>query len=242
MDPITLHFSVFQASSSSQGRQSVQVDDPKSKTIGSLKRELFSDALEAQRSVRFIAGGKILEDSSLLASCNLGRESHICVSISDQTPRSSPTLAPAAEPAEVAPEELNVQDWWPSIHRLAGFAALISSAVFFYFAWHKRRQLPMQLTQALCIGAAVWVYLLLFHAVPCACQVLAGGFAAPKVSSAPASQQRAARAHAESSSSPAATLTDQATVLVGSSSAHGSTSTAAPRTRAPSTATPSLQL
>lgn len=241
MDPITLHFSVFQASSSSQGRQSVQVDDPKSKTIGALKKELFSDALEAQRSVRFIAGGKILQDSSLLASCNLGRESHICVSISDQTPRSSPTLAPAAEPAEVAPEELKVEDWWPSIQRLAGFAALISSAVFFYFAWHKRRQLPMQLTQALCIGAAVWVYLLLFHAAPCACEVLAGGFAAPKVSSATASPQRAARAQAESSS-PAATLTDQATVLVGSSSAHGSTSTAAPRSRAPSAATPSLQL
>eukprot|EP00930_Biecheleria_cincta_P039047 TRINITY_DN26854_c0_g1_i2.p1 TRINITY_DN26854_c0_g1~~TRINITY_DN26854_c0_g1_i2.p1 ORF type:complete len:242 (+),score=46.75 TRINITY_DN26854_c0_g1_i2:81-806(+) len=241
MDPITLHFSVFQASCSSQGRQSLQVDDPRSKTIGALKRELFSDALEAQRSVRFIAGGKILEDSSLLASYNLGRESHICVSISDQTPRLSPTLAPAAEPVEVAPEDVNVEDWWPSIHRFAGFAALISSAVCFYCAWHKRRQLSIQLTQALCIGAAVWVYLLLFHAVPCACQVLAGGFGAPKVSLAPASTQRAARSQAQSSS-PAATLTDQATVLVGSSSAHGSTSTAAPRTRAPSAAAPSLQL
>eukprot|EP00931_Biecheleriopsis_adriatica_P087344 TRINITY_DN61831_c0_g1_i1.p1 TRINITY_DN61831_c0_g1~~TRINITY_DN61831_c0_g1_i1.p1 ORF type:complete len:243 (+),score=51.24 TRINITY_DN61831_c0_g1_i1:170-898(+) len=182
MDPITLHFNIFQAGSSDQGRRSLQVDDPRGKTVGSLKRQLFSDALEAQRSVRFIASGRVLEDTSLLENCNLGRESHICVSINERSSQSlpsSPQLAPKTEPVarELSgrlPEACEQQDWSLLFSRLAGFAAMVGSGVLFFCAWKRRRQMPMNMTQLICIAAAVWVYLLLFHATPIAFQVAAG--------------------------------------------------------------------
>jgi len=237
MDPIKLHFNIFQAGSSSQGSQSLQVDNPQSETVGTLKRKLFADALESQRSVRFIAGGKILQDASLLADCKLGRESHICVSISDQasSPPSSPALPPAAEPVEVAMGEVKPQDRWLVLYRVSCLLALACSALFFYFAWQKRRQLRVHVTQFLCIAMAVWVYLVLFYALPCACQVLAGSFGSKISSVSLVSRARPAEGHA----GPAATATDQATALAASSTPH---STTRARTLSAAAATPTLQL
>lgn len=241
MDPIKLHFNIFQAGSSSHGSQSLQVDNPQSETVGMLKRKLFADALESQRSVRFIAGGKILQDASLLADCNLGKESHICVSISDQilstpsSPAGSPALPPAAEPMEVAAEEVKPQIRWLVLYRVACLLALACSAVFFYFAWQRRRQLRVHVTQFLCIAMAVWVYVFLFHALPFACQVLAGSLGSKDSSVPLVSRARPAQAQA----GPAAAATDQATVLAASSTAE---STTRARTLSAAAATPTLQL
>ncbi|CAL1161403.1 unnamed protein product [Cladocopium goreaui] len=80
----------------SSSSQSFQVDDPQSKTVGALKQQLFADALKAQRFVRFIAGGRILEDTSSLDKCNLGPESHIHVSISGKSQNGAQTMPSAA--------------------------------------------------------------------------------------------------------------------------------------------------
>ncbi|CAK8994497.1 unnamed protein product [Durusdinium trenchii] len=174
MDPITLHFNIFQAGTPSQGRQSFQVEDPASATVGALKRQLFADALEAQRSVRFIASGRILEDTSSLDKCNLGPESHICVSISDKSDavRSMPS-PPVEKQVKTAQMERDSDlQAWQVWTRCASFLAMAGSAMVFPYALQKHRHLSSNTHLFVCIAAAVWVYLLIFHTVPDAVQII----------------------------------------------------------------------
>jgi len=185
MDPITLHFNIFQAGSGDgEGRQSLQVDDPRSTTVLALKHHLFPDAMEARRSVRFIASGRILQDAALLEKCGLGRESHIHVSISDQTratgsqqtPPMSPEFRATTSPAGACDTQASdsaSEELWPYVGRFLGLALLAIGGLLFHVAWQKRRQLSMHTSQMACIAAAVWVYALLCHGLPAFIQVVA---------------------------------------------------------------------
>lgn len=174
MDPITLHFNIFQAGTSSQGRQSFQVDDPQSKTVGALKQQLFADALKAQRFVRFIAGGRILEDTSSLDKCNLGPESHIHVSISGKSQNGAQTM-PSAAVAQAQTSQVERDSdlqAWHLCRRLASFLAMVGSAMVFPYALQKHRHSSSNTHLLVCIAAAVWVYLLIFHTMPDAAQII----------------------------------------------------------------------
>eukprot|EP00933_Yihiella_yeosuensis_P042671 TRINITY_DN37329_c0_g1_i1.p1 TRINITY_DN37329_c0_g1~~TRINITY_DN37329_c0_g1_i1.p1 ORF type:complete len:237 (-),score=45.62 TRINITY_DN37329_c0_g1_i1:128-838(-) len=179
MDPITLHFNIFRAGGSGpEARQTFQVDDPTKITVSALKRRLFPDAMEGQKSVRFIASGHILQDTASLAKCGLGRESHIHVSISDRvdpTPPTSPVSTPALEPAASCPsivqeEEVDnsekTQEMWDALGRFAMILALAGLGFAFHVAYRRRRTLSHSTSQTICIAAAVWIYALLCHGLP----------------------------------------------------------------------------
>lgn len=179
MDPVTLHFNVFQAGA--EGRQSLQVEDPRGTTILALKKQLFPDAVKASKSVRFIALGRILDDSAPLERCGLGNEAHIHVSISDGA--SSPKRAPAASPDDSSataaeakspslPESANCEESAVSWIFLAGVAMFVGTGAALYAAFRKRRQFTLHTSQLLFICAAVWVYLLLCHGLPALFQAL----------------------------------------------------------------------
>mmetsp|Transcript_33778 Transcript_33778/g.78079 ORF Transcript_33778/g.78079 Transcript_33778/m.78079 type:complete len:222 (+) Transcript_33778:75-740(+) len=172
MDPITLHFNVFQAGTSHHGRHSLQVEEPQRQTVGALKHQLFADALQAQRSVRFIASGKILEDSVSLDTYNLGPESHICVSIGDRAPDApkAPQRPTPAVHREHSQTKVDLQESLWS--RFVSVILIAGSSVIFPYAVQKHRQLSTNTHLMLFIAAAVWVYFLLFHALPDAFKIL----------------------------------------------------------------------
>lgn len=174
MDPITLHFNVFQAGASQQGRHSLQVEDPRRQTVGALKNQLFGEALEARRSVRFIASGKVLEDSVSLDTYNLGPETHICVSISDRSlanDASSSTRRSAQVPDRQAEEPASSQ--LPDVgmwSMLAGLLTVAGAALPYVVQRH--RQLSNNMHLMLFVGLAVWLYVALFHVLPDGVQLL----------------------------------------------------------------------
>uniref|UniRef100_A0A7S3RK41 Ubiquitin-like domain-containing protein n=1 Tax=Strombidinopsis acuminata TaxID=141414 RepID=A0A7S3RK41_9SPIT len=201
MDSLTLHFNIFDASSASS-RRSHHVDDPRATTVGALKRQLFLDALEEQRSVRFIASGKILSDADALHSCGLAREAHIQVSISD-TAASRAEVAPHAEGGPMCNRTETLADRGDASSgssqytimseesaigaaRLLGAIVLAGAGVLFELAWRKRWYLSLHASQLICIFAAVWVYLLIFHALPALCKVLCQGIRGQLTSTAAA--------------------------------------------------------
>eukprot|EP00420_Gonyaulax_spinifera_P019264 CAMPEP_0197896052 /NCGR_PEP_ID=MMETSP1439-20131203/38881_1 /TAXON_ID=66791 /ORGANISM="Gonyaulax spinifera, Strain CCMP409" /LENGTH=211 /DNA_ID=CAMNT_0043516535 /DNA_START=54 /DNA_END=686 /DNA_ORIENTATION=+ len=182
MEHVTLHFSIFQAGASAEGKRSLRVEDPRGITIGSLKRQLFAEALEQERSIRFIASGRILQDAEALERCNLGTEAFIHVSIGDARPQ--PAKSCMATPSADGSAARNSSSMQASISRKedeeGGLSiSLILGAVFFagtgvmlQLAWQKRWHLSMHASQLLCIFAAVWVYLLICHGVPALFQSL----------------------------------------------------------------------
>mmetsp|Transcript_125121 Transcript_125121/g.348176 ORF Transcript_125121/g.348176 Transcript_125121/m.348176 type:complete len:278 (-) Transcript_125121:87-920(-) len=186
MDPITLHFRVLQVGANTEGRQSLQVNDPHGVTVGKLKRQLFEEAIEEHRSVRFITGGRILEDTQRLEQCGLGSEAFIHVSIGGSSSlRASPiptlpgsTAEPDADSGftgKGASDRDRNEDNYIGPCFLVGAAFFAGTGVLLRMAWHKRWTLSMHASQFLCILAAVWVYLLLCHGLPAIFQSLVPG-------------------------------------------------------------------
>mmetsp|Transcript_5793 Transcript_5793/g.11698 ORF Transcript_5793/g.11698 Transcript_5793/m.11698 type:complete len:244 (-) Transcript_5793:77-808(-) len=191
MDPITLHLNIFQAGASAEGRQSHRVSDPRGTTVGSLKRQLFAEALEEQRSVRFIKGGHVLEDAAVLGQCGLGTEAFIHVSIGNSAPspqtgtaselRSGAVGANAGSPtAKESSSREGCEDCHFDPYFLLGAVFFAGTGVLLQMAWRKRWHLSMHVSQLLCILAAVWVYLLLCHGLPAFFQLLVLGLRALK--------------------------------------------------------------
>lgn len=179
MDPITLHFNVFQAGADPEGRKSLQVDDPRGTTVGALKRQVFPEAVEARKSVRFITSGRILDDGALLEECKLGHEAVIQVSISDPSSSrvSTPKHSSSSASAKTIPgAKQGCQDGNGDLTTFLylGTFFFAGGAVVF-FAWRKRRHLSLQMSQLFCIFTAIWVYFALCHALPAFCRALARG-------------------------------------------------------------------
>jgi hypothetical protein len=224
MDPVTLHFNVFQAGT--PVRHSLQVDDQRGTTILDLKQQLFSDELKASKSVRFIASGKVLADSSALEQHKLGKEAHIHVAITDAS--MSPVRGPAPVPggentSATATEEAKSSNVETSTNRgsgsMAGWAILLGVMLFagtgaaLYVALRKRYQYTMHTSQLLFICAAVWVYLLLFHGLPSLFQAL------NKLGNSTASKDLSPRNAASSSINPVSSnASDEASSATASSS------------------------
>uniref|UniRef100_A0A7S1MC39 Ubiquitin-like domain-containing protein n=1 Tax=Alexandrium catenella TaxID=2925 RepID=A0A7S1MC39_ALECA len=188
MDPITLHLNIFKAGANAEGKQSLRVSDPGGTTIGSLKRQLFAEALEEQRSVRFIRGGHVLEDAAVLQQCGLGSEAFIHVSIGNSAPRQTEvasvvqgSTAGAGNGSPAAADSSSrkgPEDCFLDPYFVVGALFLAGTGVLLQMAWRKRWYLPMHVSQLLCILAAVWVYLLLCHGLPAFFQLLARGLRA----------------------------------------------------------------
>lgn len=190
MDPVTLHFNIFQAGA--PVRTSLQVEDPRGTTISALKHQMFSDEIKASKSVRFIAAGKILDDSNALEHYKLGKEAHIHVSISEvsRTPPSSPEKGDSmtkagSEEVKTGSEATSPNEAGASMVGwaiLAGVAVFVGTGLLLYVAFQKRRQYTMHTSQLLFICMAVWVYVLFFHGFPALFQALnkLGNASAPK--------------------------------------------------------------
>mmetsp|Transcript_66108 Transcript_66108/g.158154 ORF Transcript_66108/g.158154 Transcript_66108/m.158154 type:complete len:214 (+) Transcript_66108:86-727(+) len=181
MDPITLHLNVFQVGVGAEDRKMHMVDDPRGTTVGALKRQLFPDAMEGQKSVRLIAGGRILKDTEPLESCGLGREAHIQVSISESLIGRAPSTAAAEGGKSVngtfSSQQMVGDDGPGPVQSLLAspfvvFLLFLGSAAGLYYGYRRRFQLTVQMSQALVIAAAVWVYALLFHGLPGLCQAV----------------------------------------------------------------------
>lgn len=197
MEPITLHFNVFQAGANSEGRKSLQVDDPRGTTVGALKRQLFSEALEARKSVRFITSGRILDDGARLEQCKLGQEAFIHVSISEiaSSRAGLPELSGSGTAAGSGGQDMANPE--PRKNKLAetkekmkqllqdsdglnfffflGVLFFVGTGALLRYAWRKRWHLSMHMSQLLCILAAVWVYLVLCHGLPALLRALSRG-------------------------------------------------------------------
>eukprot|EP00416_Gambierdiscus_australes_P017739 CAMPEP_0171059610 /NCGR_PEP_ID=MMETSP0766_2-20121228/3285_1 /TAXON_ID=439317 /ORGANISM="Gambierdiscus australes, Strain CAWD 149" /LENGTH=250 /DNA_ID=CAMNT_0011515067 /DNA_START=184 /DNA_END=934 /DNA_ORIENTATION=+ len=194
MDPITLHFNIFQAGVRTEGKQSLHVDNPCGTTVGSLKRRLFAEALEEQRSVRFITSGHVLDDTTLLGQCGLGNEAFIHVSIGSCELRH--TKSPAAPQRSASTSQTtsaSAAKGRPCLHEqedscmgpffLLSIVFFIGTGVLLHMAWRRRWLLSLHASQLLCILAAIWVYLLLCHGIPALFQVLLLGLRAVRPSS-----------------------------------------------------------
>lgn len=176
MDSVTLHFNVWQAGA--HNRTTSTVEDPKGTTILALKKQLFPEAFEAGKTVRFIACGKVLTDSSSLDTCGLGNEAHIHVSVSEQS-RSSITSTDSTDSvkSEAPPSPVSSTNEegcaspisWAFI---ASTVLFIGTGIGLFVALKKRWQFTMHTSQLVFICAAVWVYLLVFHGLPSLFEVL----------------------------------------------------------------------
>lgn len=179
MDPITLHFHVFQAGA--EGNKTQLVENPQTTKILDLKKQLFSEELERNKSIRFIACGRILDDSSPLSNYKLGTTAHIQVSISDSSPLSRPSPAPMiakGNTSTIGPSVTSASvEKGPAIFSnmfYLGAVAFVSTGSLLYLALMKRRQFSLQITQLVFIGVAVWMYLLVCHGFPALFQALRG--------------------------------------------------------------------
>mmetsp|Transcript_32305 Transcript_32305/g.57147 ORF Transcript_32305/g.57147 Transcript_32305/m.57147 type:complete len:241 (+) Transcript_32305:43-765(+) len=178
MDPVTLHFNVFQAGSSGDNRTSFQVQDPRGTTVGALKKQFFSDALKESKSVRFIASGQILEDTAPLERFKLGSEAHIHVSISEHGANRSPSSSISESPGDAT--DFGSAKKGKAVDELLSYGAYILLGTLFFvgtgfglhLAWRKRWQFSLGTSQLLFILAAVWAYLLLCHGLPALFQAI----------------------------------------------------------------------
>lgn len=210
MDPITLHFNVFGQASAGpglEGRTTMRVEDPRGMTVGALKKQLFPEAFEEQKSIRFIARGHILDDRTLVGHCGLGCEAHIHVSIGERSEKSPggpspggsstarhgsgamgasaaggggasrPAAAAAGVPAAQRAEEEQDVCGLSIVHVL-GAVVFAGAGLLLRAAWRKRWYLSMHVSQLCCISAACWVYLLAFHVLPTAFRLAGCGLRA----------------------------------------------------------------
>lgn len=180
MDPLMLHFNIFgQAGPDGpHGRRSFCVDDPRGTTIGAVKQQLFPDACQEQMSVRFISRGRILDDAQCFGQCGFDREAHIHVSISQrpqdrgQCSADDEATAPGAQRSPVssgveAQRDPSSQDAVRALVLHIFFVILFAGVgIALRVAWQKRRSLSLQTSQLMCIVAACWLFVLLFHGLP----------------------------------------------------------------------------
>jgi len=139
-------------------------------TVMDVKRQAFPDIMERQKSVRFIAKGRILQDTELLSNCNLGVDAHIHVSITEGvvTPKAldacPKTIISTSDEAgaDVAPPKAG--SFLVNFIILPLFFAITGGLLA--HAWTKRYSLSMQKSKLMFICGSVWVYLFLFHALP----------------------------------------------------------------------------
>jgi hypothetical protein len=180
MDSITLNFNIFQAAQvGGEARKSLQVENPQTTKIGELKTQLFSEEIKAAKSIRFIAGGRILDDSLDVTTCKLADNAQIHVSISDNAPRPSQPSSSSNPRGDAKGTSVTTgsPDKGPPVVSnmfLLGAVAFIITGVLLYVGLQKRRQFTLQMTQLLFIGAAVWAYLLICHGIPALFQALRG--------------------------------------------------------------------
>eukprot|EP00929_Paragymnodinium_shiwhaense_P087751 TRINITY_DN47893_c0_g2_i1.p1 TRINITY_DN47893_c0_g2~~TRINITY_DN47893_c0_g2_i1.p1 ORF type:complete len:331 (+),score=81.14 TRINITY_DN47893_c0_g2_i1:62-1054(+) len=175
-EPLTLHFNVFQAGSPPEPKRSVTVDDPGSLTVLSLKEEYFGQALEEQKGVRFITGGKILDDKAMLSSYNLGKEASIMVSISSGTVGKTASTGSSGGVTVSASRSHSGSDAFAgskssedpaiTVWFVVGSVLFAGTAAGLHWAYTKRLQFSMQTNQFVFISVAVWAYAMLFHGLP----------------------------------------------------------------------------
>jgi len=173
MSPTTLHFNVVQK----QQQWSLEVDGLMGITIQSLKHQHFAEAIEAQKSVRFIMSGRLLEDAVRLDQLGLGKKAFINVSISDSATSKAKSSTISNDNFDTKGKELGQKRTFPGTNSapiFIGAIFLVVTGVLLRLAWQRRRYLSMHVTQFLAIFASVWVYLVLFHGLPVFFRLLAG--------------------------------------------------------------------
>lgn len=230
MSALLLHFNVFE-SGKSPDRRSVQVEDPDVITVAAL-RQYFPDALQEQRTIRFISSGRMLSDDVAVAKCALGQEAHIHVSIGaagSAAPPPDDAAAPAAADAPRSPSASAAAagqrdaDGDATSPMLTAMATLLGGVLFFlttfallFHRWQKRRQLSMQSSQLTCILGAVWFYALLCHGAPAFFQALRSAFrtSAAGVSSGRGAARQARISRGDSGADAAATHEDDGTTTL----------------------------
>lgn len=236
-EPITLHFNVFQAGAPPEPKRSITVDDPGCLTVGSVKEQYFSDALQEQKSVRFITGGRILDDKAMLSSYNLGKEASIMVSISGSAGKSPSANSPGGAGASSAggffldgsqsssggksdePQESII-----TLTFVLGMALFVCTAAGLHWAYHKRLQFSMQTNQFVFISASVWAYAMIFHGLPGVWSVLLKLFCSVRRQQATArSSMASAAAASTAATAAAATAAVSGTAAVGVAATHGAT-------------------
>lgn len=206
MASVKLHFSVFGHGcarggdgTGMEGHHSICIEDPLITTIGALKKQLFREECEEHKSIRFIARGRVLEDKVAVGQCALGEEAHIHVAISGRpaenvavgsaTAMQRPMTTEAASGGDSsASRETGGGSGSLNLSRILGAVLLAGAGLLFCLAWQRRRRLSLRASQVLCILAAGWVYLAIFHALPAMLRLLGSGLSAalrgsPKVSS-----------------------------------------------------------
>lgn len=181
MASMKLHFNVFGQGcscccegSGTEGRRSIHIEDPLI-TVGALKNQLFREACEEQKVIRFIASGRVLEDKLAIGQCGLGEEAHIHVAISGQP--STTAVAASAGDGGSHSTAAKTDGGGTACESKGGSASLdlgrmlvavllLGGGLLLCLAWQRRRRLSMCASQLLCILAACWVYLAIFHALP----------------------------------------------------------------------------
>merc|ERR1719410_2332743 len=150
VEPLLIHYHVFRPGAAHQPAKQVEISDPCGTTIGALKQRLFAQAIEEEKEVRFIARGRNLEDSAILSNCGLDQNDHIHVMVRDHK------LAPAKQSSVITHSRGEHQR---ALKLLLAIALIIIGGVAaIYCSYRKRFQLSLKESQAVCIGAAVWVF------------------------------------------------------------------------------------
>jgi len=219
MDPITLHFNVFQAGANSEVPKRLELDNPGATTIGALKKQLFPEAVKERKSIRFIAGGRILDDATAVGGCGLGKEAHVHVSINDVSRAAVPSAADGPSSSESAvgaaadfPAAGALGSAGPSaigVGFMLGVLFFIGTGVGLWAMWQRRWRFSMQTSQLIFILAAIWAYLLLCHGIPALLQTLSNlgkqKTGSARGTAAPSSCDQAAGASAAEASATAST-------------------------------------
>lgn len=176
MAPLILKLKVIQSGDQWDGSGETQVDDPSAMTVGMLKQKVFSASLADGRPVRFIASGRLLRDSELLADSGLTTGAFLHVSIGERCIPSpeSPASGDAVTEVRVAKSS---EPWLLEIDPVllcgAGFFAVTGAML--QVGWQRRGAMSPGSSQPLFIAIAVWVYLVLCHGIPALIQALRGG-------------------------------------------------------------------
>jgi len=175
-DALALHFKVFQAGEGcTEGRKDLEVERPGETTIGVVKRRLFPEHYcghEQQKSIRFIANGKMLCDEQTLEQCRLAQDAFIHVSISEPSVRSLTEDKTGSGGTSSA-------RFGSATDAVGGKGVLVSGSAFFagsgallQLGWQRRTLISPGASQLLFILAAVWIYLVLCHGLPVFLQLL----------------------------------------------------------------------
>eukprot|EP00929_Paragymnodinium_shiwhaense_P110822 TRINITY_DN7809_c0_g1_i1.p1 TRINITY_DN7809_c0_g1~~TRINITY_DN7809_c0_g1_i1.p1 ORF type:complete len:213 (+),score=55.41 TRINITY_DN7809_c0_g1_i1:77-715(+) len=171
MAPLKLHFKVFRAGVQDDNARSEDFDS--ATKVAEVKRRMFPEAASDPTStVRFIAGGRMLEDASSLEKYSLGEEAHIHVMISQRVAQAAEQAAgapgqPAVSMTTVteSPASSTLGKGPLSSNLLLGAILAIVGAVLCN-TWQRRHRFSIQESQFFFIFTAVWAYFVLWHALP----------------------------------------------------------------------------